>query len=150
MEVAGNPWLEAWNNAKPVPARRQKRLFDDTREAEKVGELVNIVGPVRNVEIFKISTINERTNIVNYSRIGSRVPDGADPGGGCPIVVAQRAPRRAREDPVGAKDRRTGAEKCPIGLVTAVILVLFATRQVKRDAKVEFSFTKPILTFSNP
>ena len=37
MEVAGNPWLEAWNNAKPVPARRQKRLFDDTREAEKVG-----------------------------------------------------------------------------------------------------------------
>ena len=65
MEVAGNPWLEAWNNAKPVPARRQKRLFDDTREAEKVGELVNIVGPVRNVEIFKISTINERTNIVN-------------------------------------------------------------------------------------
>ena len=39
MEVAGNPWLEAWNNAKPVPARRQKRLFDDTREAEKVGAL---------------------------------------------------------------------------------------------------------------
>ena len=37
MEVAGNPWLEAWSNAKPVPARRQKRLFDDTREAEKVG-----------------------------------------------------------------------------------------------------------------
>ena len=40
MEVAGNPWLEAWNNAKPVPARSQKRLFDDTREAEKVGALV--------------------------------------------------------------------------------------------------------------
>ena len=38
MEVAGNPWLEAWNNAKPVPSRRQKRLFDDTREAEKVWE----------------------------------------------------------------------------------------------------------------
>ena len=35
MEVSGNPWLEAWSNAKPVPARRQKRLFDDTREAEK-------------------------------------------------------------------------------------------------------------------
>ena len=126
MEVAGNPWLEAWNNAKPVPARRQKRLFDDTREAEKVGDLLNNVGPVRNVEFFEISIIIERTNIVNnYSRIGSRVPDGADPRGGCPIVVAQRAPRRAREDPVGAKDRRTGAEKCPIGLDldTAVILV---------------------------
>lgn len=25
-----------WAAAKPVPARRQKRLFDDTREAEKV------------------------------------------------------------------------------------------------------------------
>lgn len=27
---------QVWENAKPVPARRQKRLFDDTREAEKV------------------------------------------------------------------------------------------------------------------
>ena len=87
--------------------------------------------------------------LLTIPEIGSRVPDGADPRGGCPIVVAQRAPRRAREDPVGAKDRRTGAEKCPIGLDldTAVILVLFATRQVKRDAKVEFSFTQPIWHF---
>ena len=82
--------------------------------------------------MFKIAIIIERTNIVNnYSRIGSRVPDGADPGGGCPTVVAQRAPRRAREDPVGAKDRRTGAEKCQIGLETAVILVLYATNPHK-------------------
>ena len=28
----GNIWRESWENAKPVPARRQKRLFDDTRE----------------------------------------------------------------------------------------------------------------------
>ena len=45
MEVAGNPWLEAWNNAKPVPARRQKRLFDDTREAEKVLEFLTALAP---------------------------------------------------------------------------------------------------------
>ena len=31
MEASGNLWQEAWSNAKPVPARRQKRLFDDTR-----------------------------------------------------------------------------------------------------------------------
>ncbi|XP_054718662.1 rab3 GTPase-activating protein catalytic subunit-like [Uloborus diversus] len=36
MLLPGNMWLEAWESAKPVPARRQKRLFDDTKEAEKV------------------------------------------------------------------------------------------------------------------
>ncbi|KAG0715159.1 Rab3 GTPase-activating protein catalytic subunit [Chionoecetes opilio] len=36
MQIPGNMWKEVWNNAKPVPARRQKRLFDDTREAEQV------------------------------------------------------------------------------------------------------------------
>ncbi len=45
MEVPGNPWLEAWTNAKPVPAHRQKRLFDDTREAEKVLEYLTGLRP---------------------------------------------------------------------------------------------------------
>ncbi|XP_006011569.1 rab3 GTPase-activating protein catalytic subunit isoform X2 [Latimeria chalumnae] len=36
MKIPGNMWVEAWETAKPVPARRQRRLFDDTREAEKV------------------------------------------------------------------------------------------------------------------
>ena len=36
MRIPGNIWLETWQTAKPVPARRQKRLFDDTKEAEKV------------------------------------------------------------------------------------------------------------------
>nr|CAH7747108.1 unnamed protein product [Callosobruchus chinensis] len=31
-----NIWVQMWESAKPVPATRQKRLFDDTREAEKV------------------------------------------------------------------------------------------------------------------
>ena len=55
MEIPGNPWQEAWENSKPVPARRQKRLFDDTKEAENVlhyltslkpGELTQMVMPV--------------------------------------------------------------------------------------------------------
>ncbi|GJQ84641.1 hypothetical protein Trydic_g12670 [Trypoxylus dichotomus] len=36
MLISDNTWLEMWDSAKPVPANRQKRLFDDTREAEKV------------------------------------------------------------------------------------------------------------------
>nr|XP_006816405.1 PREDICTED: rab3 GTPase-activating protein catalytic subunit-like [Saccoglossus kowalevskii] len=36
MMIPGNMWQEVWSQAKPVPARRQKRLFDDTKEAEKV------------------------------------------------------------------------------------------------------------------
>ena len=36
MQIPGNMWVEVWQTARPVPARRQKRLFDDTKEAEKV------------------------------------------------------------------------------------------------------------------
>lgn len=36
MLLPGNPWAEAWNVARPVPAARQRRLFDETREAEQV------------------------------------------------------------------------------------------------------------------
>ncbi|KAK2910702.1 hypothetical protein Q8A73_008417 [Channa argus] len=36
MMIPGNMWVEAWETARVKPARRQKRLFDDTKEAEKV------------------------------------------------------------------------------------------------------------------
>ncbi|XP_047986977.1 uncharacterized protein LOC125226867 isoform X2 [Leguminivora glycinivorella] len=36
MLLPGNPWVEAWEVARPVPAARQRRLFDETREAEQV------------------------------------------------------------------------------------------------------------------
>jgi Rab3 GTPase-activating protein catalytic subunit len=42
MSVPGNIWVEVWSNAKPVPARKQKRLFDDTKEAENVLMLMKI------------------------------------------------------------------------------------------------------------
>ena len=45
MMTEGNVWQESWENAKPVPARRQKRLFDDTREAEKVLEYLTSLKP---------------------------------------------------------------------------------------------------------
>ncbi|XP_058816303.1 rab3 GTPase-activating protein catalytic subunit [Topomyia yanbarensis] len=36
MMIPGNTWKTVWENARPVPARRQRRLFDDAKEAEKV------------------------------------------------------------------------------------------------------------------
>ena len=41
MQIPGNMWVEVWQTARPVPARRQKRLFDDTKEAEKVSPWKN-------------------------------------------------------------------------------------------------------------
>ena len=36
MRQPNNVWVESWNSATPIPAYKQKRLFDDTKEAEKV------------------------------------------------------------------------------------------------------------------
>jgi Rab3 GTPase-activating protein catalytic subunit len=41
MKMPDNIWSEVWSNAKPIPARKQKRLFDDTKEAENVFEWLN-------------------------------------------------------------------------------------------------------------
>lgn len=35
MKIPNNPWSTTWKSAQPVPAHQQRRLFDDTREAEK-------------------------------------------------------------------------------------------------------------------
>ena len=43
MQIPGNMWVEVWQSAKPIPARRQRRLFDETKEAEKVSECVHMV-----------------------------------------------------------------------------------------------------------
>lgn len=41
MQIPGNTWFEVWESAKPVPVHRQKRLFDYTKEAEKVFHYLN-------------------------------------------------------------------------------------------------------------
>uniref|UniRef100_T1J5I1 Rab3 GTPase-activating protein catalytic subunit n=1 Tax=Strigamia maritima TaxID=126957 RepID=T1J5I1_STRMM len=55
MMLPGNIWTDVWETANAVPSRRQRRLFDDTREAEKVlhwlasltvGQLVTHLMPV--------------------------------------------------------------------------------------------------------
>ena len=40
MRIPGNMWAEVWQSARPVPVRRQKRLFDETKEAEKVTKTI--------------------------------------------------------------------------------------------------------------
>ncbi|XP_022672143.1 rab3 GTPase-activating protein catalytic subunit-like isoform X1 [Varroa destructor] len=36
MTLPGNMWQDLWQQAKPIPANRQRRLFDDTKEGEKI------------------------------------------------------------------------------------------------------------------
>lgn len=36
MLIPNNMWIDVWGSARPVPAKRQRRLFDDTKEAEKI------------------------------------------------------------------------------------------------------------------
>lgn len=47
FQVPGNLWVEAWREAGHQPARRQRRLFDDTVEAEKVFRYLDDLGPGR-------------------------------------------------------------------------------------------------------
>jgi len=45
MRMPDNYWREVWNAARSVPVRRQKRLFDDTKEAEKVLHYLSNLNP---------------------------------------------------------------------------------------------------------
>lgn len=42
MQLPDNLWIEVWQQARPIPVRRQKRLFDDGKEAEKVFFIIKI------------------------------------------------------------------------------------------------------------
>lgn len=50
MQIPGNMWSEVWQNARSVPASRQKRLFDDTKEAEKVLHFLSSLKPPQLAE----------------------------------------------------------------------------------------------------
>uniref|UniRef100_A0A0A9XWU8 Rab3 GTPase-activating protein catalytic subunit n=1 Tax=Lygus hesperus TaxID=30085 RepID=A0A0A9XWU8_LYGHE len=45
MQLPGNTWLEVWATARGIPAKRQKRLFDDTSEGEKALHLIESRSP---------------------------------------------------------------------------------------------------------
>lgn len=55
MRVPGNAWKEMWGSARAIPVRRQKRLFDDTKEAEKVLHFLSNLRPCEiALQIFPI------------------------------------------------------------------------------------------------
>lgn len=60
MKIPGNTWQTVWSSAKAVPARRQRRLFDDTKEAEKVqhffeSQTLGSIGQLTVVPLFHSS-----------------------------------------------------------------------------------------------
>ena len=52
MEIPGNTWIEVWEVARPVPAKWQKRLFNDTREAEKVLDYLERKTPSEFIQLL--------------------------------------------------------------------------------------------------
>ena len=56
MRVQGNIWEDNWHNARPCPVRRQRRLFNETKEAEKVLHYLSGLRPAQ-VATELISTV---------------------------------------------------------------------------------------------
>lgn len=52
MQAPGNLWQEMWRAAKPIVAWRQKRLFDDTKEAEKILHTFSALRPAHIAELL--------------------------------------------------------------------------------------------------
>ena len=42
MQLPDNLWIEVWQQARAIPIRKQKRLFDDGKEAEKVEQRISM------------------------------------------------------------------------------------------------------------
>ncbi|KAH6944669.1 hypothetical protein HPB50_004446 [Hyalomma asiaticum] len=60
MQLPGNTWQEVWETARPTPAHRQKRLFDDTKEAEK--ELLSLLYEAE-VAIARCVSLRKKFNL---------------------------------------------------------------------------------------
>lgn len=74
MQTTGNLWQEVWSSAKPIAARRQKRLFDFTKDAEKIlhylssitlSDLVDLVFPV--IMKSAIQQVLQKRHILNLN-----------------------------------------------------------------------------------
>ena len=65
MQITDNLWQEAWSSCKPVPARRQRRLFDETREAERLFHQLASLRPADMVQM--VGTESERPLIEGSS-----------------------------------------------------------------------------------
>ncbi|XP_065358583.1 rab3 GTPase-activating protein catalytic subunit isoform X2 [Calliphora vicina] len=73
MKAEGNTWQMVWEQAKPVPVARQKRLFDDTNEGYKVLNYLETrnIGEIYGLTIVPLlhSTILKLKNIFTNSYV---------------------------------------------------------------------------------
>lgn len=74
MLIPGNTWQTVWSSAKPVPARRQKRLFDDTKEVEKVlhfleSQTLGSIGQLIIAPLFHSSLLKLQLELKNVADI---------------------------------------------------------------------------------
>ncbi|XP_046989367.1 rab3 GTPase-activating protein catalytic subunit [Schistocerca americana] len=101
MQLKGNPWVEAWEAAKPVPARRQKRLFDDTREAEKVLHWLEAARPA-DVGRLLLAPLSHAAAVALLSRAAQQPPLPRLP----PLLASlgRRAERLSRAPHVDVRD----------------------------------------------
>ena len=74
MRVPGNAWNELWSTSRPVPIRRQKRLFDDTKEAEKVLHFLSRLRPCEiALQLFPV-IIHACITRINREEDSIRIP----------------------------------------------------------------------------
>ncbi|XP_053672448.1 rab3 GTPase-activating protein catalytic subunit-like [Anopheles nili] len=85
MLIPGNTWQTVWESARAVPARRQKRLFDDTREAEKVlhflesrtiGQIAQLtMASLFHVAVLTVTSVSssERDTVPQYEEMLERI-----------------------------------------------------------------------------
>ncbi|XP_073827176.1 RAB3 GTPase activating protein subunit 1 [Musca autumnalis] len=74
MQAPGNTWQKVWEQAKPVPASKQKRLFDDTQEGYKIlnylesrnlGEIFGLtIVPLLHSSILKLKDIFANSHVL--------------------------------------------------------------------------------------
>ncbi|CAJ0940641.1 unnamed protein product [Ranitomeya imitator] len=74
MKIPNNMWVEAWETARPTPARRQRRLFDDTKEAEKVLHYLAVQKPADLTRHLLPCVIHAALLKVKEEEIGEDIP----------------------------------------------------------------------------
>ena len=72
MRQPGNVWAESWENAKPIPAYKQKRLFDDTKEAEKVLHFLSALKPSEIVLMLFPCLVHSAIDVLQQ-RLGTSI-----------------------------------------------------------------------------
>ena len=82
MLEPNNLWVQTWQSATPLPAYRQKRIFDDTKEAEKVLHFFSNLDPSKLALLLMplllhnaIDTISRRHSRQPLARVSSLLQD---------------------------------------------------------------------------